>query len=80
MLAREVAAAALLLHFRLGMYLCAEVGALLCGVVLGVRRHKATLQLLDGDVLHVEADIVSWECLRQGLVVHLHGLHLSGQG
>ena len=37
------------------------------------------LDVLDGDVLDVEADVVTGESLCERLVVHLHGLDLSGQ-
>ena len=35
--------------------------------------------ILDGDVLEVDLDLVSGESLSEGLVVHLQGLDLSGQ-
>jgi len=47
-------------------------------VVLGVTGDVATTNLLDGDVLDVEADVVSWETLDELLVVHLDGLDFSG--
>jgi len=47
-------------------------------VVLGVTSDVATTDLLDGYVLDVETDIVSWETLDQLLVVHLDGLDFSG--
>merc|ERR1711923_99260 len=49
------------------------------GLVLGVGGHVASLDVLDGDVLDVEANIVSGDSLGQRLVVHLHGLDLGGQ-
>jgi len=49
-------------------------------VVLGVSANEATLDLLDGYVLDVEADVVSWLSLGKRLVVHLHRLDLSGDG
>ena len=49
------------------------------GLVLGVGGHVASLDVLDGDVLDVEANIVSGDGLGQRLVVHLHGLDLGGQ-
>jgi len=55
-----------------------EVLALLGWVVLGVRGDVATTDFLDGDVLDVEADVVAGESLGKRLVVHLHGLDLSG--
>jgi len=48
-------------------------------VVLRVTRDEAALEVLDRDVLHVEANVVSWEGLGERLVVHLHGLDLSGK-
>merc|ERR1719365_110350 len=56
-----------------------EVGAAGGGLVLGVGGDVATLDVLDGDVLDVEADVVSGHGLGEGLVVHLNGLDLSGQ-
>merc|ERR1719322_2209324 len=50
------------------------------GLVLGVGGNVASLDVLDGDVLDVEADVVSGHSLGQRLVVHLNGLDLSGQG
>jgi len=48
------------------------------GVVLGVTGNVATTDLLDGDVLHVEANVVSGDTLGKLLVVHLDGLDFSG--
>ena len=48
------------------------------GVVLGVRGDVATADVLDGDVLHVEANVVTGETLGELLVVHLDGLDFSG--
>lgn len=55
-----------------------EAVAALGGVVLGVTGNVATTDLLDGDVLDVEADVVTGETLGKLLVVHLDGLDLSG--
>lgn len=52
--------------------------ATLGGVVLGVTSNVATTDLLDGDVLDVEADVVTGETLGELLVVHLNGLDLGG--
>ena len=38
-----------------------------------------SLDVLDGDVLDVEADVVAGKSLGHGLVVHLHRLYLGGQ-
>lgn len=54
-----------------------EVVAASRGVVLGVTSDVATTDLLDGNVLDVEADVVTGETLLELLVVHLNGLHLS---
>ena len=59
--------------------LSSEVGHPHCRLVLGVRGHIAPLDVLDGDVLDIEANIVAWEGLGQGLVVHLHRLDLCGE-
>merc|ERR1719323_2742262 len=49
------------------------------GLVLGVGGNISSLDVLDGDVLDVEANVISGDSLGEGLVVHLHGLDLSGQ-
>ena len=59
--------------------LSGEVGAARSWLVLGVGGDVATLDVLDGNVLDVEANVVSGGGLGQRLVVHLHGLDLSGQ-
>ena len=48
------------------------------GVVLGVTSDVTTADLLDGDVLDVEADVVTRDTLLELLVVHFDGLHFSG--
>lgn len=55
-----------------------EGGGLLGGVVLGVRGDVATANVLDGDVLDVEADVVTGVTLCELLVVHFDGLDFSG--
>merc|ERR1719433_1299560 len=50
-----------------------------CWLVLGVGGDISSLDVLDGDVLDVEANVVSGNSLGERLVVHLHGLDLSGQ-
>merc|ERR1719449_58652 len=50
-----------------------------CGLVLGVRGDVSSLDVLHGDVLDVEADVVSGHGLGERLVVHLDGLDLGGQ-
>lgn len=48
------------------------------GVVLGVTSDVTTTDLLDGDVLDVEANVVTWDTLGKLLVVHFDGLDFSG--
>ena len=59
-------------------YLSGEVGGTLRWASLGVTGNVATAQLLHRHVLHVEANVVTGQSLGQSLVVHLHGLYLSG--
>ena len=47
-------------------------------IVLGVTSDVATTDFLDGDVLDVEANVVTGETLNKLLVVHLDGLDFSG--
>jgi hypothetical protein len=47
-------------------------------VVLGVTSNVTTTDFLDGDVLDVEANIVTWKTLDELFVVHLDGLDFSG--
>jgi len=51
---------------------------LLGRVVLAVRAHVTSSDVLDGDVLDVEADVVAWHTLGDLGVVHLNGFDLSG--
>ena len=60
-------------------HLGGEVGHAGGGLVLGVGGDVSSLDVLDGDVLDVEANVVSGDSLGEGLVVHLHRLDLSGQ-
>ena len=48
-------------------------------LVLGIRGDISSLDILHGHVLDVEPNVVSWGSLGERLVVHLHGLDLSGQ-
>merc|ERR1711884_806136 len=57
-----------------------EALALLGRVALAVGAHVASSDVLDGDVLDVEADVVAWKSLRDLGVVHLDGFDLSGDG
>jgi len=61
-------------HDNLGV----ERLALECRVVLGVGRDEASSDILDGNVLNVEANIVSGNSLRERFVVHFHRLDFSG--
>ena len=47
-------------------------------IVLGVTSDVATTDFLDGDVLDVEANVVTRDTLGELLVVHLDGLDFSG--
>jgi len=47
-------------------------------IVLGVTGNVTTTNLLDGDVLDVETNVVTWNTLGELFVVHLDGLDLSG--
>merc|ERR1739844_12036 len=47
-------------------------------VILRVGSDVASLDILDGEILDVEADVVTWEGLLDLLVMHLDGLDLSG--
>jgi len=51
---------------------------LLGGVVLGVGCDVSSSDVLDGNVLDVESDVVTGAGLWEGLVVHLDGLNFSG--
>lgn len=55
-----------------------EVFALLGGVVLGVGADETTADILDGQVLDVEADVVSGDGFGDGLVVHFDGFYFRG--
>lgn len=55
-----------------------ERSGLLSGVVLGVGGDVSTADILDGNVLDVETDIVTGVTLLELLVVHLDGLDFSG--
>lgn len=55
-----------------------EALAGLGGVVLRVTAHVATADILDGQGLDVEADVVTGQSLLELLVVHLNRLNFSG--
>jgi len=48
------------------------------GVVLGVTSDVATTDFLDGNVLHVETNVITGETLSKLLVVHFDGLDFGG--
>lgn len=56
-----------------------EVSGTARRLVLGVAGDVAAPQLLHGDVLHVEANVVAGQGFRQRLVMHLDGFHLGGE-
>jgi hypothetical protein len=58
--------------------LSGEAGGTGRGVVLGVTGDVATANFLDGNVLHVETNVVTGDTLSELLVVHLDGLDFSG--
>jgi len=47
-------------------------------VLFGVGANVSSSDVLDGDVLDVETDVVAWHALAESLVVHLDGLDLGG--
>jgi hypothetical protein len=57
--------------------LSVERASFLGWVILGVRSDGSTTDVLDGDVLDVEANVVSWDGLWQRLVMHFNGLNFS---
>ena len=58
--------------------LSAERFSTLGRIVLGVTSDVTTTDLFDGNVLDIEADVVSWKTLGKLLVVHLNGFDFSG--
>jgi len=46
-------------------------------IVLGITANVPSADFLDGDVLDVEADVVAWETLCEGFVVHFNRLDFS---
>lgn len=55
-----------------------EAGSLLSRVLLGVGGNVATTDILDGNVLDVETNVVTGVTDLELLVVHLNGLHFGG--
>jgi len=54
-----------------------EVLAVLGRVLLGVTANVSTANFLDGNVLYVKANVVTWNGLFQSFVVHFHGFDLG---
>ena len=59
--------------------LCLEVLGVFGWVLLGVRGNETTLDVLDGNVLDVETNVVPWDGLVEDFVVHLNRFALSGE-
>ena len=59
-------------------HLSLEALAGLGRVTLAVTTNVSTLDVLHGDVLYIESNVVTRGSLGQGLMVHLNRLHLSG--
>jgi hypothetical protein len=57
--------------------LSSEVSSLLRRIVLGITANVTTTDILDGNVLDVETDVITRDSLSELLVVHLDGLDLS---
>jgi hypothetical protein len=55
-----------------------EVLSVHSGVVLGIRSDVTSLDILDGQVLDVETNVVAWHGLFNDFVVHFDGLDFSG--
>lgn len=55
-----------------------EVSGILSGVVLGVGGNESSSDILDGQVLHVETNIVTGFGFSELLVMHFNGLALGG--
>jgi len=47
-------------------------------IVLGITTDVTTTDILDGDVLDVETNVVTWEGLWELFVMHFDGLDFSG--
>ena len=58
--------------------LSGEVNGTLGWIVLGVGGNVSTSDILDGDVLDVETNVVTWSGFWERFVVHLNGLDFSG--
>merc|ERR1711964_570358 len=58
--------------------LCKEGFGFLSGVLLAVRGNHTTLDVLDGNVLDIESNIVSWDSNFNGSVMHFNRFYFSG--
>ncbi|KAK7846503.1 hypothetical protein CFP56_007868 [Quercus suber] len=56
-----------------------EVGCLLGRIILGVGGNIPTLEILNSNILNVEANIVTRKSLQESLMMHFNGLNFSGQ-
>lgn len=59
-------------------HLCCEASSFLWWVILAISRNVPTTDILNGDVFHIKSDVITWQCLRQGLMMHLYRFNLSG--
>ena len=55
-----------------------EVSSILSGVILGVGGDETSSEILDGQVLDVETNVITWLGFGEGFVMHFDGLALSG--
>jgi len=58
--------------------LSSEIIYFMRGIVLDVSSDHTSLDVLDGNVLNVEADVVSGDGFGEGSVMHFNGFHFSG--
>merc|ERR1712002_4556 len=56
-----------------------EVVGALWWIILAVSGDVSSLDFLDGDVLDVETNVVSWLCLVHGLMMHLNRFYFNGK-
>ena len=54
-----------------------EVSGILGWIVLGVGSDVTSLKILDGQVLNVETNVITWLGFGEGLVMHFDGFALS---
>jgi len=55
-----------------------EGGNFLGGIVLGITTNVTSSDILDGETLDVETNVVSWDGLLEGFVMHFNGLDVGG--